>query len=60
MQSTSDIETGNGPHFQLVLIHIMDIIHFLWAHDRPDTPCIHLIYTLYIHLADENIVQMRS
>ena len=56
VQNTSDIETGNESHFQVVLIHIMDLMHFLWAHDRPDTPCTHLItlctpsYTPYIHL----------
>ena len=33
VQSTSDIETGNESHFQLALIHIMDIIdHFKTVH----------------------------
>ena len=36
VQSTSDTETGNESHFQLALIHIMDIIYFLLSHDRPD------------------------
>ena len=41
VQSTSDTETGNESHFQLALIHIMDIIYFLWAHDRPDIDPVH-------------------